>query len=67
MGRSRESGPRRTVVGLVTSCVEGYKGSTSERSGCLLLDIYIYMYSFSRRFYPKRLPRESFTKLGIGH
>ena len=22
----------------------------------------IYMYAFSRRFYPKRLPRESFTK-----
>ncbi|XP_062314440.1 sulfate transporter-like [Osmerus eperlanus] len=24
---------------------------------------YIYMYSFSRRFYSKRLPRESFTKV----
>ena len=24
---------------------------------------YIYIYSFSRRFYPKRLPKESFTKV----
>ena len=24
--------------------------------------IIIYIYAFSRRFYPKRLPRESFTK-----
>ena len=28
-----------------------------------LQNIYIYIYSFSRRFYPKRLPRESFTKV----
>ena len=28
---------------------------------------YIYIYAFSRRFYPKRFPRESFTKVHIGH
>ena len=39
---------------------------------CILLLPYyfifcnIYIYSFSRRFYPKRLPRESFKKY-IGH
>ena len=30
---------------------------------CTSTHIYIYIYSFSRRFYPKRLPRESFTKV----
>ena len=34
--------------------------------GCTALTSYIYIYAFSRRIYPKRLPRESFTK-SIGH
>ena len=30
---------------------------------CIICYLYIYIYSFSRHFYPKRLPRESFTKV----
>ena len=35
----------------------------TSRSSLEIYKFYIYIYSFSRRFYPKRLPRGSFTKV----
>ena len=55
----------QTSGGQVWPCSRRLASRKWVSAGWDVWKTYIYMYSFSRRFYPKRLPRESFTKSAL--